>query len=271
MALFLATKMLVDTFALLPPSAGNNSGLYDHSLEWVNAPEILEFKFTPNPAVEGQNVNVTCVVRPTDSQVLITRIKGDDLDHSHDYSASYPNDTISIFGADHPGVLWGNVPYNKSGSYICEARNFKGLVRSRNVNLYLRHLPQSRIEVDLKTTLGMSMDIFFVHPAHCIVAADKDPIDYHWGYTPLGNSTAWIILPHKTMTINVSADSSGTYRCSGLTDIGWTDWSQSVLITPSSTSALTSDGRVRWSRSASASLMLFNFLLTFPAVFCTIP
>jgi hypothetical protein len=115
MALFLSAKLLVDTLAMLPATALNSSFSEDSSPSWINAPEILEFKFTPNPAIEGQNVNVTCVVRPANSQVLITRIRTDDLDHSQDYTESFANDTISIYGADQSGVLWGNVPYNKSG------------------------------------------------------------------------------------------------------------------------------------------------------------
>src|SRR5450631_1929815 len=101
MAFFLAAKLFVDAFALLPPSAFNSS-FYDDSTTWtINAPEILDFKFTPNPAIEGGNVNVTCIVRPRDAQVLIIRInKDENFEQSADFTEEVENTTISIYSAE---------------------------------------------------------------------------------------------------------------------------------------------------------------------------
>ncbi|GAU99013.1 hypothetical protein RvY_10074-1 [Ramazzottius varieornatus] len=174
MALLLATRFLVNTLAF------TNGTLYDDAVELMDVPEILQFSFSPNPVVEGQSVNVTCIVRPTNSQVLIVRIRGDDLDHRQEYQTTVPNDTISIYGAAHKGVLWGNVPLNKSGSYFCEGRNSKGLVRSRSLNLYLRFLPEATLIVDMTKVAGISKSSYIVHPAYCEVVAEKSASEYHW-------------------------------------------------------------------------------------------
>ncbi|GAU99012.1 hypothetical protein RvY_10074-2 [Ramazzottius varieornatus] len=87
---------------------------------------------------------------------------------------------------------------------------------------------------------GISKSSYIVHPAYCEVVAEKSASEYHWAYIPLNSNHSWSLLPYTTPSINVSADESGTYQCSGRLDIGWSRWSAPVLITPSSTAALIS-------------------------------
>ncbi|XP_055329017.1 uncharacterized protein LOC129581796 isoform X2 [Paramacrobiotus metropolitanus] len=225
-----SAQLLLEAFAAFATTSEPSSrSSYERA---VAAPEILEFHFYPNPVVIGHYVNVTCAVRPPQSQVLILRLLTNNYDHRLDYQHWIHNETVSIYSADIAGVTWNSIPGNISSSYICEARNNLGLVRSRSVNLIARNPVYTTVFIDLKTEAGRTVSNAIVRPAMCkATTTESDVFEYKWTFLSSNSSSEWILLPVSSASINVSAEESGVYKCAVRSDAGWSEWSPSVLVT----------------------------------------